>query len=62
MLIFVEGGKPDEPGCSSACDYPFVPFLLLLVQCLKCKNNSNTFDPLMDIMLDIKVTSKKLDL
>lgn len=24
------------------------------VRCLKCKNNSNTFDPLMDIMLDIK--------
>lgn len=24
------------------------------VQCLKCKNNSNTFDPLMDILLDIK--------
>lgn len=29
--------------------------LLFLVQCLKCKNNSNTFDPLMDIMLDVKV-------
>ena len=28
---------------------------LFLVRCLKCKNNSNTFDPLMDIMLDIKV-------
>ncbi|XP_068717808.1 ubiquitin carboxyl-terminal hydrolase 36-like [Montipora capricornis] len=24
------------------------------VQCLKCRNNSNTFDPLMDIMLDVK--------
>ena len=30
-------------------------FSLYLVRCLKCKNNSNTFDPLMDIMLDIKV-------
>jgi len=46
---------------SSACDYLFAPFHLFTVQCLKCKNNSNTFDPLMDIMLDIKVTLKKLD-
>lgn len=54
--------------------YSSFPFLLVLkflsvnfcffpfpsVQCLKCKNNSNTFDPLMDIMLDIKVRGKHL--
>ena len=39
--------------CLFNCNKCF--FLLLLVQCLKCKNNSNTFDPLMDIMLDVKV-------
>lgn len=28
---------------------------MISVQCLRCKERSNTYDPLLDISLDIKV-------
>ena len=30
-------------------------FIIFVVVCLKCKGKSNTYDPVLDISLDIKV-------